>query len=706
MAIENQELADIKEMEEKHGEFEANKFRRRLEAMLDVHTAEEFGVDVPDEAYGKMARALKEEEEWSDLETTDWFAEARELAERESFFHWRLEYPEAFYEIVNGEGDDFEAREKETPGFDAVIGNPPYVNITNIPDSHADYFRNRDAYTTSFRRFDLYVLFSELADSLSREGAFYAYIIPDKSLTESYASKWRKLILSNRALLSILDLRHENVFEDATNSPIVFIAQRGANSENISIKDYSPDGVTTRLKVLTDEFAALPDHQIRIDWTSKTRAVLDSIEQDSFSLSRVFYASWGTQPGNSSRFVFEEYPDEIDGEIKELIKGSDINRYNIEYAGRYLWYDEDELHRPAFPELFESDKICMRKVAGERGLIASIDKNQYYTEDSVVNIIRKSDLVTADDDTLSARGITIAEKERPEDEGNSSKVYDRDTTLYEDDLRMSESIKLEPILGILNSSLIHYYYSKAISGQLNVFPEHARNIPLLHRPEAYDEIENKVIELQEVTEQKEALNLSLLDYLGISTGDDVNGDTLGDLYMPPAGLANTPLTDTTEDYDGLRVKGVKFEEDGDNLVMSVDISYKPGKKDPRETDHNGYLVEDEFETYEAMVFTGLTDEKETLIRNFVPVDIPDGKFEFRKEAAATISLKERLEALTLPDVDATRDGLERYMEVKERADKLDEKIEKTDALIDEIVYDLYGLTDEEIEIVEEAVEDS
>jgi type II restriction/modification system DNA methylase subunit YeeA len=39
----------------------------------------------------------------------------------------------------------------------------------------------------------------------------------------------------------------------------------------------------------------------------------------------------------------------------------------------------------------------------------------------------------------------------------------------------------------------------------------------------------------------------------------------------------------------------------------------------------------------------------------------------------------------------------------ERAAELDEKIERTDDLIDEIVYELYGLTDEEIEIVEETV---
>nr|WP_235168118.1 hypothetical protein [Halobacterium salinarum] len=59
--------------------------------------------------------------------------------------------------------------------------------------------------------------------------------------------------------------------------------------------------------------------------------------------------------------------------------------------------------------------------------------------------------------------------------------------------------------------------------------------------------------------------------------------------------------------------------------------------------------------------------------------------------------------MTLPDPDDVADDLRRYTETKERADELDKKIEKTDKLIDEIVYDLYDLTDEEIEIVEEAV---
>jgi type II restriction/modification system DNA methylase subunit YeeA len=56
----------------------------------------------------------------------------------------------------------------------------------------------------------------------------------------------------------------------------------------------------------------------------------------------------------------------------------------------------------------------------------------------------------------------------------------------------------------------------------------------------------------------------------------------------------------------------------------------------------------------------------------------------------------------LPEVNDVVDDLENYLRTVERAEELDEKIEKIDDLIGEIVYELYGLTDEEIEIKEEA----
>ena len=48
-------------------------------------------------------------------------------------------------------------------------------------------------------------------------------------------------------------------------------------------------------------------------------------------------------------------------------------------------------------------------------------------------------------------------------------------------------------------------------------------------------------------------------------------------------------------------------------------------------------------------------------------------------------------------------GLESYTQIKARADEFEAKMKKTDALIDDIIYERYGLTAEQTEIVEEAV---
>ncbi|GAA0217356.1 hypothetical protein ACFFOL_05990 [Halobaculum roseum] len=62
---------------------------------------------------------------------------------------------------------------------------------------------------------------------------------------------------------------------------------------------------------------------------------------------------------------------------------------------------------------------------------------------------------------------------------------------------------------------------------------------------------------------------------------------------------------------------------------------------------------------------------------------------------------DRLRGLTLPAVDDVRNGLESYLETTARAAELENQIEWTDEIVDE----LYELTDEELEIVEGAVEE-
>src|SRR5690606_10293063 len=45
-----------------------------------------------------------------------------------SFFHWELEFPEVFFAPGTAGGQDVELR--EDGGFDAVVGNPPYDELS------------------------------------------------------------------------------------------------------------------------------------------------------------------------------------------------------------------------------------------------------------------------------------------------------------------------------------------------------------------------------------------------------------------------------------------------------------------------------------------------------------------------------------------------------------------------------------------------
>lgn len=206
--------------------------------------------------------------------------------------------------------------------------------------------------------------------------------------------------------------------------------------------------------------------------------------------------------------------------------------------------------------------------------------------------------------------------------------------------------------------------------------------------------------MSEFKEQRNSLNPSLPDYLSTYT----DGPNLGDLYQPPAGLADATLTDTATERDNLRVGTVTVAEERPKLVVRATARYKPENPDGFETDQWGYT---ETDPEPAMEFVGLTDAERALIRAFVPHAVSEagGFAGFRETATKANSLVDRLEALTLPALSDVEDGLERYQKKKERAEELDEKIEKTDELIDQIVYQLYGLSDKEIEIVEEAVGD-
>jgi hypothetical protein len=99
--------------------------------------------------------------------------------------------------------------------------------------------------------------------------------------------------------------------------------------------------------------------------------------------------------------------------------------------------------------------------------------------------------------------------------------------------------------------------------------------------------------------------------------------------------------------------------------------------------------------------TGCTDREAGLAAYWLEAlnGYGSGFSDYRTNATQNISLLDRLLATRLPDP-SDSPLLDSFLDTARDAEALDAKIAFTDRLIDQIVYRLYGLTDDEVAVVE------
>lgn len=135
-------------------------------------------------------------------------------------FNWQKAFPKIFGST--------------NPGFDAVIGNPPYVKlqtiIENNPRETADYFKTRFR-SASKGNYDLYVVFTEKAYSLLNGNGELGYILPHKFLQSDFGEGLRDFITEQKALRKIIHFGAEQIFKNATTyTCLLFLSKSGNNS--------------------------------------------------------------------------------------------------------------------------------------------------------------------------------------------------------------------------------------------------------------------------------------------------------------------------------------------------------------------------------------------------------------------------------------------------------------------------------------------
>ena len=136
---------------------------------------------------------------------------------RVNAFSWDVGFPQ----IVVEEG-----------GFDAVIGNPPYVRQEILGDEFKQYAESR--YKVYRNRADLFAYFIERGLSLLKPGGRFSYIVANRWMRADYGGRLREFVRERVAIEEITDFGELPVFRGAATFPCIVVFRKPSREGKVS----------------------------------------------------------------------------------------------------------------------------------------------------------------------------------------------------------------------------------------------------------------------------------------------------------------------------------------------------------------------------------------------------------------------------------------------------------------------------------------
>ncbi len=265
----------------------------------------------------------------------------------------------------------FDERLNQLAPFDAILSNPPYVNIRQLalsrPAAYIELLRQR--FRTARGNFDLYVPFVERAWELLAPGGRCGLVLPNKWATLDYARPLRELLLAETTIEHVVDLSAERVFAEASVYPHLLVFRKRGPSRSHFIRIHA-SGVSSTIQ----------QRQLSPASIALTQPLAVESRVETRPLGELATISCGT-PGYSAQRVAEAL-DEV-GQASSLpksrrqaaslphrdfITSGNIDRYQITLGNvRFLGRDYDRpmlsLDTPALTDrrrrLFAGQKIVV-----------------------------------------------------------------------------------------------------------------------------------------------------------------------------------------------------------------------------------------------------------------------------------------------------------------------------------------------------------
>lgn len=246
--------------------------------------------------------------------------------------------------------------------YDYVVGNPPWVNIKNIPESKQNWYK--EIYNSAYGRFDLYVLFLERGLDLLNEDGKLGYITSNKFTRSRYGKKIRRIISTEYSMAEYIEFGDVDVFSDATNFASILIIDKDKNRthvpyakvheagdkdifESIRNKLGGEEIITESLEISTYPLSDLTEDNWR--FTPRTvRSVEDEIRNEMHrTLEDISLGvREGVASGEDDAFIVSpEYAEKNNLEeslLWPIIRGKNVRRWKAKWHNELVIYPYNE----------------------------------------------------------------------------------------------------------------------------------------------------------------------------------------------------------------------------------------------------------------------------------------------------------------------------------------------------------------------------
>jgi hypothetical protein len=365
---------------------------------------------------------------------------------------WNIDFPHTIDE--NG----------QFKGFDVVIGNPPYISSWDMGEEHKNYYLKR--FKSAVGHYDLYVLFFEMSLSLLKKGGLLCFITSNKFLSQSYGKGIREILLDNE-ILSVINF-NVNIFESTVETCITIVQKRSPFNNSISLLsiddelllnngsniEYVLNNNNLFSEIKQNIWTLLPEKNFRLNVSDNDLVLYEKIMKQSILLDKICYIDTGVVVHSSKLSLKKDYfiKSSKERDSVAFLEGKNIFRWSIK-GNSYLNYQPNLHHRPKMKELFEREKIIMRRIVGADGFYATYDSGKFYVENGVIIITLINNLTD-----LKYKQI---------------KRY-----LTNEAISLSSQFDLKYVLANINSKLVRWFFTKFYFDGLHIYPEHIRKFPI------------------------------------------------------------------------------------------------------------------------------------------------------------------------------------------------------------------------------------